>query len=103
MKKPQGEALRTGDSANKIRRDVLATYELALKLFEEYDKHPIALQPTKAYSPAAVGKSYLRTMIIPPVLERQPNSPLDCVGYAATTSFVGRTSAPILKAAVPVA
>jgi hypothetical protein len=84
------------------RRDVLATYELAIKLLEEYEKHPITLQPTKAYSPAAVGKSYLRAMGIPPVLERQPNFPLDCVGYAATAFFGGRTSAHIRKVASPV-
>ena len=50
------------------RRDVLATYELAVKLLEEYDKNPIPLQVTKAYSPAAIGKSYLREMGIRPVL-----------------------------------
>jgi hypothetical protein len=46
------------------RRDVLATAELAYKLLEkeEYDKHPINLQVTKAYSPASTGKAYLRTM-----------------------------------------
>jgi hypothetical protein len=57
------------------RRDVLATYELALKLLEEYDKHPISLQVTKAYSPASIGKAYLREMGITPVLERQPDFP----------------------------
>src|SRR5262249_15147335 len=44
------------------RRDVLATAELAEKLLEEYQKHPISLQPTKAYSPASIGKAYLRAM-----------------------------------------
>src|ERR1019366_5020499 len=39
------------------RRDVLATWELAEKLLEEYDKHPIDLQVTKAYSPASIGKA----------------------------------------------
>lgn len=32
------------------RRDVQATSELAVKLLAEYSKHPISLQPTKAYS-----------------------------------------------------
>src|SRR5262250_2571579 len=40
------------------RRDVLATSELAVKLLEEYDKHPINLQATKAYSPASIRKAY---------------------------------------------
>jgi hypothetical protein len=44
------------------RRDVLATAELAEKLIAEFEKHPIALQATKAYSPASIGKAYLRAM-----------------------------------------
>ena len=44
------------------RRDVLATAELAEKLLAEYDKHPINLRPTEAYSPASIGKSYLQSM-----------------------------------------
>jgi hypothetical protein len=54
---------------------VLATSELAVKLLEEYDKHPIILQATKAYSPASIGKAYLRAMGIVPILERQPDVP----------------------------
>ncbi len=42
------------------RRDVQATSELAVKLLAEFAKHPINLQPTKAYSPASIGKAYLR-------------------------------------------
>src|SRR5205823_2005376 len=64
------------------RRDVLATSELAGKLLEEYDKHPIALQPTKAYSPASIGKAYLRVMGVTPVLERQVDFPKKYLGYA---------------------
>jgi hypothetical protein len=44
------------------RRDVLATSELAVKMLEEYDRHPIALPVTQAFSPASIGKSYLRAM-----------------------------------------
>ena len=50
------------------RRDVLATSELAVKLLEEYDKHQLSLQITKAYSPASIGKAYLRDMGIEPVV-----------------------------------
>ena len=41
------------------RRDVQATSDLAQKLLAEYDRNPVALQVTKAYSPASLGKSYL--------------------------------------------
>jgi hypothetical protein len=84
------------------RRDVLATSELATKLLEEYDRHPIDLQATKAYSPASIGKSYLRAMGIPPILERQPRFSKRYLGYAQSAFFGGRTSAHIRKVPVPV-
>jgi hypothetical protein len=84
------------------RRDVLATSELAVKLLEEYDKHPITLQATKAYSPASIGKAYLRAMGIMPILERQPSYPKEYLGYAQSAFFGGRTSAHIRKLGVPV-
>jgi hypothetical protein len=84
------------------RRDVLATWELAVKLLEEYDKHPIALQATKAFSPASIGKAYLRAIGIKPVLERQPDFPKEYLGFAASAFFGGRTSAHIRKVPVPI-
>jgi hypothetical protein len=84
------------------RRDVLATSELAPKLLEEYSKHPITLQPTKAYSAAAIGKAYLFAMGIAPVLDRQPDFPQEHVGYAQSAFYGGRTSAHIRKVVVPV-
>jgi hypothetical protein len=83
-------------------RDVLATSELAIKLLEEYEKHPITLQVTKAYSPASIGKAYLKAMAIPPILERQPDFPKRYLGHAQSAFFGGRTSAHIRKVAVPV-
>jgi hypothetical protein len=84
------------------RRDVLATSELAGKLLDEYAKHPISLQVTKAYSPASIGKAYLRAMGIRPILERQPNFPMKYLGFAQSSFFGGRTSAHIRKVPVPV-
>lgn len=84
------------------RRDVLATYELALKLLAEFATHPIALEATKAYSPAAIGKAYLHAMGIPPILVRQPDFPAARLGHAITAFYGGRASARIRKTAVPV-
>ena len=84
------------------RRDVQATSELAFKLLEEFDRHPIALQETKAYSPASIGKAYLRAMGVRPILERQPNFPKRYLGYAQSAFYGGRTSAHIRKVPVPV-
>ena len=84
------------------RRDVQATSELAFKLLAEFDRHPIALQETKAYSPASIGKAYLRAMGVRPILERQPNFPKQYLGYAQSAFYGGRTSAHIRKVPVPV-
>ena len=84
------------------RRDVLATSELAAKLLEEFDKHDINLQETKAYSPASIGKAYLRRMGIKPILQRQPDFPKKYLGYSQSAFFGGRTSAHIRKLPLPV-
>ena len=84
------------------RRDVLATSELVVKLIDEYERHPIALQITKAFSPASIGKAYLRAMEIQPVLQRQPDFPKKYLGFAQSAFFGGRTSAHIRKVSVPV-
>jgi hypothetical protein len=83
------------------RRDVEATAQLAEKLFEEYDRHPITLQETKAFSPASIGKAYLRAMGITPISQRQQNNQ-PYLGHTQTAYFGGRTSAHIRKVAVPV-
>jgi hypothetical protein len=92
----------TGEYIDYNRRDVLATAELATKLLAEYDRHPIGLQPTKAYSPASIGKSYLKAMGIQPILDRQPDFPKTYLGYAQSAFFGGRTSAHIRKTPMPV-
>jgi hypothetical protein len=92
----------TEEYINYNRRDVLATSELTFKLLEEYGKHPTTLQVTKAYSPASIGKAYLREMGIEPILMRQPDFPREFLGYAQSAFIGGRTSAHIRKVAVPV-
>lgn len=84
------------------RRDVLATSELYVALMQEYVRHPLDLQPTKAYSPASIGKSYLRTMGIVPEQEREQQVPAEVKGWAMSAYFGGRAEARIRKVAVPV-
>ena len=91
----------TDEYIDYCRRDVEATCELAEILLKEFDRHPLQLQETKAYSPASIGKAYLRAMGITPVLDRQ-KSLQPFVGHAQTAFFGGRTSAHIRKIPVPV-
>ncbi len=92
----------TEDYIDYNRRDVLATAELAFKLLEEYDRHDLSLQVTKAYSPASIGKAYLREMRIESILKRQPDFPKKYIGYAQSAFFGGRTSAHIRKVPIPI-
>lgn len=82
--------------------DARATAALAEAVLREYDRHDIALSATRAFSPAAIGKAYLRGMGIAPVLERQPDFPPHILGYAQSAFYGGRTSAHIRNVPVPV-
>lgn len=91
----------TDQYVDYCRRDVEASCELAAILLKEFDQHPIQLQETRTYSPASIGKAYLRAMGVSPVLDRH-KSLQPFVSYAQSAFFGGRTSAHIRKAPVPV-
>jgi hypothetical protein len=84
------------------RRDVLATCELTEKLLAEYALHPIPLQATKAYSPASIGKAYLRAMGITPILARMPDFPKRYLGNSESAFSGGRASAHVRKVPAPI-
>ena len=83
------------------RRDVKATGELLIKLLEEFGRHPISLQVTKAFSPASLAKSYQKAMAIDAVLSRQ-DFPSNKLGYAMNAFYGGRAECRIRRAALPV-
>ncbi len=99
---PLSRTAVTDEYIDRNRRDVLATTELSLKLLEEFNHHPLALSATWAFSPASIGKGYLRAMGIKPILERQPSFPKRYLGHAQTAFFGGRTSVHIRKVVCPV-
>lgn len=53
-----------------LRRDVLVTQEVLFAELDEYERHPIDLDPCKAYSSASIGKAYLDAFGITPPLGR---------------------------------
>ena len=79
----------TDEYIDHVRRDVLATTELSFKLLEEFNHHPLALSATRAFSPASIGKGYLRAMRIKPILARQPGFPKQYLGHAQTAFLAG--------------
>jgi hypothetical protein len=84
------------------RRDVEATASLFEKVYGEYRRHPVDLQPTKAYSPASMGKAYLRAMGVIPPLEKWPRFPDRLLGEAMTAYYGGRAECRIRHTPVPV-
>jgi len=102
------------------RRDVDATFELACRLFAEFDAHPISpdfhagrtsrhrertragtVQITKAFSPARIAKGYLRAMGITPFLERSDISS-GALGFATAAFYGGRAECRLRQLVVPV-
>ncbi|MBV8940243.1 MAG: hypothetical protein JO240_00755, partial [Solirubrobacterales bacterium] len=79
------------------REDVDATQRLYEKLIREYDRHPIPLQASQAYSPASIAKGYYAGMRIRPPLELQPDFPREQLGIAMSAFFGGRTEARIVR------
>ena len=84
------------------RRDVLASQELLEKLRVEFDRHPIDLDPCKAYSPASLSKAYFRAMGLRPPAEQFEDLPREVLGQTMTAFFGGRAEDRIRKTPVPV-
>lgn len=84
------------------RQDVSATVRLFEELLVEHRRHPIQLSPTKAYSPATIGKAYLRAMGVKPRLRADPDFPKEVLGQAMVAYYGGRAEARIRRTPLPV-
>ena len=84
------------------RQDVRATLGLLNALKREYEQHSIRLRPDRAYSPASIGKAYLRAMgIVEPMLKFK-DIPPEIHGIAMATYYGGRAECHIRRWPVPV-
>lgn len=84
------------------RQDVHATLGLLNALKLEYELHPIALQPDRAYSPASIGKAYLRGMGIVEPMQKFKDIPHKIHGIAMAAYYGGRAECRIRRWPVPV-
>jgi hypothetical protein len=83
------------------RQDVRTTAALHEALLAEWKRHPIELEPERAYSAATVGRAYLSAMGIRPLLERSDVEPR-YLGYAMSAYFGGRAEIRIRRTPVPI-
>jgi len=82
--------------------DTESTGELLNALLREYARHPIELEPDRAYSSASIGKAYMRALGITPPLERWPDFPCEMLGIAFSAYYGGRTTIGVRRACMPV-
>jgi hypothetical protein len=83
------------------RQDVRATLELLNALRAEFDRHPVNLNPDRAYSPASIAKAYLQEMgVIPP--GQKFNIPPDILGIAMQAYYGGRAECRIRRTPAPI-
>jgi hypothetical protein len=83
-------------------RDVLATQELLEKLRAEFDRHPIKLDPCKAFSSASIAKAYPRAMNLKTPREQFQNISPQFLGQMMTAYYGGRAECRIRRTVVPV-
>ncbi|MHB8486053.1 MAG: hypothetical protein ACYDCM_10035 [Candidatus Acidiferrales bacterium] len=92
----------TDEEITYARRDVHATLGLLNALKHEYNLHPIDLLPDRAYSPASLGKAYLRTMgIVEPMRKFNDIDP-KIHGIAMAAYYGGRAECHTRRWPVPV-
>jgi hypothetical protein len=92
----------SGEEVAYARQDVRATLGLLNALKHEYELHPIALRPEHAYSPASVGKAYLRAMGIAEPMRKFNDIPPKIHGIAMAAYYGGRAESRIRRWPVPV-
>ncbi|MDP9365600.1 MAG: DNA polymerase, partial [Chloroflexota bacterium] len=99
---PGGHGRITPEYVAYARQDVAATASLLVALREDYDRHPIDLDPCRAFSPATIAKAYYRTMGVRPRLDLQPDFPRAALGQAMAAYYGGRAETAIRRTPVPV-
>lgn len=92
----------TPEEIEYAREDVRCTVAALNALKHNFDKHPIGLQPHRAYSPASVAKSYLDQMGILRPAEKFA-VPSAILGIAMQAYYGGRSETRIRCTEVPVA
>jgi hypothetical protein len=74
-------------------------YESALQRSKMFN---LEEEPNRLYSPASIGKAYLKKMGIKPFIECNSDFPEEILGYVMSTYYGGRTEVRIRNKAVPV-
>lgn len=83
------------------REDVQATQRLCEATLGEFLRHPVPLEASRAFSPATIGRSYLKAMgVKPPRKKRRWSDRF--LGWSMSAYYGGRSECRIRRTAVPV-
>jgi len=82
--------------------DVKITAELYESALQRYKMFNLEKEPNKLYSPASIGKAYLRKIGIRSFIECNPDFPKEILGYAMSSYYGGRTEVRIRNKAIPI-
>ena len=91
----------TDSEIDYCRGDVRASNDALNALKQEFDQHPLNLNPDRAYSPASVAKAYLDAMgAIPPKKKFKVSNRV--LGIAMQAYYGGRAECRVRRVSVPV-
>lgn len=82
--------------------DVKSTYALYKNTKKEFYTYGLEILVTRAYTPASIGKEFLKTMGIKPFFSKNPKFSKKVIGNIMTGYFGGRTECKIRKTPVKV-
>jgi hypothetical protein len=102
LKRRVVHGLVTDGYISYCREDVPATADLYQALASEYEHWGLARAPTRVYSPASLAKAYLHESGILPASRRQPDFPVEVLGYSLVSYFGGRAEVRVRRVPVPV-
>jgi hypothetical protein len=92
----------SADYVAYARQDVAVTWQLLEALRAEWDRHPVAVSPHRALSPAALAKGYLRAMGITPPLAKTPGVTPAHLAPWMNAYYGGRAEVRVRRVPVPV-
>ena len=77
--------------------DVKATHSLYQKVKEEFDSYKLDIPITKAYTPASIGKEFLKKIGVDSFERKNKDFPKEVIGYLMNSYFGGRTECKVRR------
>ncbi|SMH71349.1 DNA polymerase [Candidatus Nitrosotalea okcheonensis] len=87
---------------NYCINDVKSTYSLYQNTKKEFDTYGLKIPVIRAYTPASIGKEFLKKMGVKPFFDKSPKFSNEIIGNIMTGYFGGRTECKIRKTPVKV-